>query len=103
MFGAFFVLGFFKVLLGKDSKNRIVEFCVFLVFRSSQSATKGVTEEKKNKDRNINFFYWSFLVTFQKIILSGSRAAMMRNLEEEDIFHIISGLAKLKPDLGTLN
>lgn len=95
-------MGFFKVLLGKDSKNGIAEFCLFLVFRSSQSATKGDTEAK-NKDRNINFFYWSFLVTFQKTILSGSRAAMMRNLEGEDIFHSISGLAKLKPDLGTLS
>lgn len=42
------VLEFFKGLLGKDSKNGIVEFCLFLVFRrSSQLATKADTEGKK--------------------------------------------------------
>lgn len=81
------VLEFFKGLLGKDSKNEIVEFCLFLVFRrSSQSATKADTEGKKNKDRRINYFYWRFLVTFQKIILTGSRVSIMGNLEREYYF-----------------
>lgn len=57
------VLEFFKGLLGKDSKNEIVEFCLFLVFRrSSQSATKADTEGKKIKtDVSITFIgvFWS--------------------------------------------
>lgn len=80
------VLEFFKGLLGKDYKNEIVEFCLFLVFRrSSQSATKADTEGKKI-DRRINYFYWRFLVTFQKIILTGNRVSIMGNLEREYYF-----------------
>lgn len=43
------------------------------------------------------------------MILNGSRAPMrfgnleQENLEREYIFHIISGLEKLKPDLGSLS
>lgn len=76
---------------------------VFSWFSGHHSQQQKEILREKNKDRNINFFYWSFLVTFQKIILSGSRTAMIRNLEAEDIFHSISGLAKLKPDLGSVS
>lgn len=82
------VLEFFKGLLGKDSKNGIVEFCLFLIFRrSSQLATKADTEGKKIKTGISIAFIGVFL---QKIILNGSRVSIMGNLEREYYFWAIN-------------
>lgn len=58
---------FLNILLGKDSKNGIAEFCLFLVFRgSSQSTTNGDSEGKNKYGEYQIAFIRVFRSLFQK-------------------------------------